>query len=385
MAIAVAQAMTGSPSFASDAELLGYWPLEETDVDQEAVDASGHGWNGTYEDDVDPNVDGAPGFGSGAHFDGVTGKIRIGPGDENGFGELTEDFSVMAWINPENFGHKNRVFGSYPHSGAGWGWGTVNDSLEITTWGVKDYDQPVPLELDEWTHVAIVVDEDYSAHFYANGEFLGTQTHSAPAMTTFNDFLIGVACCDTEYFEGTLDEVAVFAGTLTEEQVQNAMTLGVLNFQGGGVTGDFNKNGMLDQPDIDDLTGQSASGTNNPAYDLNSDQLVNEADVQVWVKDLFKSYIGDADLNHEFTSGDLVVVLAAGTYETGVDSVWSTGDFNGDARTNSTDLVAALADGGYEQGPPPATAAVPEPSSWVLGVTVALSSLGLIRRRKCGG
>ena len=27
---------------------------------------------------------------------------------------------------------------------------------------------------------------------------------------------------------------------------------------------------------------------------------------------------------------------------------WTTGDFNGDGRANSTDLVAALADGGYE-------------------------------------
>jgi hypothetical protein len=107
--------------------------------------------------------------------------------------------------------------------------------------------------------------------------------------------------------------------------------------------------------------------------------LVNEADVKVWIKDLFESWVGDADLDGEFNSSDLVQMLTSGTYESGGDSVWSTGDFNGDGRTNSTDLVAALTDGGYELGPRAAVAAVPEPSS-LLPFTLAL--LGLLAIRK---
>jgi hypothetical protein len=136
----------------------------------------------------------------------------------------------------------------------------------------------------------------------------------------------------------------------------------------------------LDAGDIDDLTRQSAAGSNPPKYDLNADTLVNDADVQVWVKSLFKSWIGDANLDREFNSGDLVDVLAAGTYEVDVDAVWSTGDFSADGRTNSGDLVVALADGGYEQGPPPARAAVPEPSAWLLLLT-ALPCLAAAARR----
>ena len=75
---------------------------------------------------------------------------------------------------------------------------------------------------------------------------------------------------------------------------------------------------------------------------------MNGDDIGVWVGDLFNSWIGDANLDGEFNSGDLVVVLSAGTYEADVDAVWSTGDFNGDGRANSSDLVAALSDGGYE-------------------------------------
>ena len=60
-------------------------------------------------------------------------------------------------------------------------------------------------------------------------------------------------------------------------------------------------------------------------------------------------------------------MLSSGTYEADVDAVWSTGDFNGDGRTNSSDLVVALSDGGYEVGPRAAiAAAVPEPAAIAL-------------------
>jgi hypothetical protein len=134
----------------------------------------------------------------------------------------------------------------------------------------------------------------------------------------------------------------------------------------GGLDGDFDGGGSLDAGDIDDLTAQSAGGLHPAAYDLNSDALVNDQDIGVWIRDLFNSWIGDANLDGEFNSSDLVAVLSSGTYEADVNSVWSTGDFNGDGRTNSGDLVAALSDGGYEVGPRAAVAAVPEPTSSLL-------------------
>jgi hypothetical protein len=77
----------------------------------------------------------------------------------------------------------------------------------------------------------------------------------------------------------------------------------------------------------------------------------------------------------------LVDVLASGTYEADVPSGWTTGDFNGDGRTDSSDLVAALADGGYETGPRAAVGAVPEPSTVVL-LLIGCLAAGC-RRRRC--
>jgi hypothetical protein len=144
--------------------------------------------------------------------------------------------------------------------------------------------------------------------------------------------------------------------------------------------GDFDGSGVLDAADIDDLTAQVAGQSNPAAYDLNGDMAVNAGDIGVWVKELFNSWIGDANLDGEFNSSDLVAVLASGTYEVDVDSTWSSGDFSGDRRTNSGDLVAALSDGGYEAGPRAAVQSVPEPSTALLAA-LACGLVAVFRRR----
>ena len=148
----------------------------------------------------------------------------------------------------------------------------------------------------------------------------------------------------------------------------------------GGLLGDFNGNGVLDTGDVDMLTVDVAAGSNTATFDLNNDGFVNNGDLDIWVRDLRVTYYGDADLDGEFNSSDLVTVLSSGTYEADVDSVWSTGDFNADGRTNSSDLVAALADGGYESGPRAAVSTVPEPGTLTL-LIIAAGALLHSRRR----
>ena len=65
--------------------------------------------------------------------------------------------------------------------------------------------------------------------------------------------------------------------------------------------GDFNINGVLDAPDMDLLSAEASAGRNDPAYDLNSDNLVNELDRVFWINDLKKSYFGDANLDGSST------------------------------------------------------------------------------------
>ncbi|MCA9200695.1 MAG: PEP-CTERM sorting domain-containing protein, partial [Planctomycetales bacterium] len=148
-----------------------------------------------------------------------------------------------------------------------------------------------------------------------------------------------------------------------------------------GVVGDFNGNGSLDIEDINQLTAASAAASGDGKFDLNSDSAVNGADVTVWIKDLKNSWIGDANLDGEFNSGDFVVVFGAGKFEQEVDAVWADGDWNGDGRFNSGDFVAAFTDGGYELGPRTGVSAVPEPSSSGL-ILVGIFGLLSVRRRR---
>ncbi len=151
---------------------------------------------------------------------------------------------------------------------------------------------------------------------------------------------------------------------------------------GGSLPGDFNNNGAYDTGDIDILTAQSASNANLKAYDLNNDNLVNTADVNVWAKDLADTWIGDANYDRMFDSNDFVDVFVKGKYELDVAAVWTEGDWDGDGRFNSGDFVAAFTDGGYELGlPPAAVSAVPEPSTWVLLTLAALACLGRRHRQ----
>ena len=139
------------------------------------------------------------------------------------------------------------------------------------------------------------------------------------------------------------------------------------NCLGPDVLGDFDADGQLTNADVDLLGSEIASGANTPSFDLNADGAVDSGDLTVWVKDLKNSWIGDANLNGEFNSGDLVTVFQAGLFETGQPATWSAGDWSGDGVFSSGDFVAAFQDGGFEQGPRPA-AVVPEPSSFVLGL-----------------
>jgi hypothetical protein len=61
------------------------------------------------------------------------------------------------------------------------------------------------------------------------------------------------------------------------------------------------------------------------------------ADAAVWA--------GDANIDGQFDSADLVLAFQHGKYETNAAAHWDQGDWNLDRRFNSTDLVSAFQTG----------------------------------------
>jgi hypothetical protein len=143
-----------------------------------------------------------------------------------------------------------------------------------------------------------------------------------------------------------------------------------VEFEVGGLLGDFDGSGILDVADIDALTAEVIVGTNDTKFDVTGDGLVDQADRTEWISNLRGTFLGDSNLDGEFNTSDLVEVFTANTYEDDIvgNSTWGSGDWNGDAEFNTSDLVAAFVEGGYEKGPKPVAAVVPEPGLNQFGI-----------------
>jgi hypothetical protein len=136
--------------------------------------------------------------------------------------------------------------------------------------------------------------------------------------------------------------------------------------------GDYNANGVLDAFDIDELSAAMRSNHSDVKFDLNLERKVDASDRSHWINQLMRSFEGDANLDREFNSGDLVTVFVAGKYESGRVAGWADGDWNGDARFDSSDFVSAFSAGGYEQGPRRAISTVPEATPLVMWIIVMI-------------
>ena len=157
----------------------------------------------------------------------------------------------------------------------------------------------------------------------------------------------------------------------------------VLTFGSEASGGDFNANGMLDAGDLDLLADAIRDGQDT-LFDWNRDGRLDDSDRSSWLHDLKKTWMGDANLDGEFNSGDLVQVFQAGTFEDHIsgNSTWATGDWNGDREFDSADFVLALEDGGFENGTRVPTANVPEPAvTWLIVWIATLGCVGQTERR----
>lgn len=253
---------TVSGEQAHGAVLLGYWKMEENQPTQKAVDSSAKGLLGTYNTGVDPNVYGAPGFDLGTDFRNTTSTITI---NDSAYvlSNLTQDFSVMAWINLESVGTTQRIL-----SNNTWGFGIGNEkTIRLTTYGIKDYKATTDLSsmLGTWIHVAAVMDSNNAVTFYLNGVSDGTFTHTAPGTASNSLSYIGgrSATGSGEHFNGLVDEVAVFSGVLTQQEIQNYMRYGIPVPKHPVFRYDYNSSETL--PTIPDDSGQGHPATGSAA------------------------------------------------------------------------------------------------------------------------
>ncbi len=250
---------------------------------------------------------------------------------------------------------------------------------DLTGWDFSQQDLSWSFFADppDIRRAATLADADVS-YANLNGAWLGQAD-----LTGAN--LVGAKLTNVNLSYATLTGVRVDSATVYD---QWTVFPDGFDAQAAGMTfvptriGDFDANDKLDVVDIDRLTSLMGAflGSSifpNAVLDLDRDAYVTEEDHRIWVKDLKKTWFGDANLDNEFNTADFVQVFTAGKYEL----TQREGDWNGDGLFDTSDFVIAFQDGGYELGPRNIEAPVPEPEPVVLFFT-SIVLLLLHGRRK---
>lgn len=374
---------------------IHYWRFEETSIDQEAKDEisgiAGQTNNpGVYEGGIELGRDSAfPALGKAPHFDEQNGThVLLGDPQHPG-----NSISVEAWVLLESdhtVGFSPiiaRWDGSYEldvnHQGQG---GELDFVIRNDFNDFIDPHSDGPMTTDEWHHVVGIFSGESDGGggtgiVYMDGERQIDVEVGGDLQDAGGDdgsWYVGRTRNPNSNFGwlGMIDEVAIYPFELSEEQILNHIQLAM-----GPVApdGDFDGDGMLTSTDINLLSAEVRAMSNDPQFDLNADTLVNDTDRNMWVKELKRTWFGDANLDGLFNTGDLVAVFQGTKFELPEDAGWELGDWNGDGRFTTGDLVTAFQDRGFEAGPLPAVSAVPEPAtSWWLA-TIFL--LAWIRRK----
>ena len=192
-----------------------------------AKDLTPNGNNGTAIGGAAYNLSGK--FGSAWTFDGVDDVIN---GSNSASINFTGSFSVSAWVFPRNsaafggFASKhNTTSGQYS-----WWIGTTSSGNVRFLISGTGSDQifrtgSVALPNNTWHHVAGVYDAAaQTLRIFINGtEDAGTLTGTVPSSIAFNDkpFMIGRIGEGGSYFNGSIDEVAIYNVSLSAADILN--------------------------------------------------------------------------------------------------------------------------------------------------------------------
>jgi hypothetical protein len=202
-------------------DFVGYWKFDEGTGGAETTtaDASGHGRPGT--------LFGTPNWvtgkvGNALQFDSSGDYVKLFYTDGVA---VSNDFTLMAWVNaPSATGDRDILVRS---SDSDWLYGglqllTKTDGKAYIDMhsGGSDGISSVSVRDDTWHHVVGVRDTSGNMKIYVDGVQAGITGYSGVVdETTFNWF-IGATYNGGYFFNGLIDEVAIFDRVLTNDEIQ---------------------------------------------------------------------------------------------------------------------------------------------------------------------
>lgn len=199
-------------------QAVGIWDLDDCSPSATAADRSGNGNNGTLVSS--PTwVAGEP-FGTGCalDFNGSSSYVNVGTSDVL---NLTDDITITAWINPDGWGEgqAGRVFDRIgTNSGYRFQIGQTDQNFGFSCSGQTIASNANTIELGRWQHIA-AVKSGSSVSLYRDGQQVGGGTGCSVASNPGDSACIGDDCTASRVFNGKIDQVRIFAKTLTASEV----------------------------------------------------------------------------------------------------------------------------------------------------------------------
>lgn len=198
------------------------------------IDATGNGHTGTLTnfDLISPST--SCDYTS-LELNGINQYIQVSHTQE--LNVMDGDFTFMAYVYPESFGaltifSKGHGAGNNTTNGEGDGYiFSLNNGKIALHIGNQDAfgewnNSNTTLPINEWSHVTVSFDySTLTASFYVDGQPDGQSVYNATNFntTTTSSFYIGRQgySCNCNFFDGNIDEVAVFDTALTNGNITN--------------------------------------------------------------------------------------------------------------------------------------------------------------------
>lgn len=205
------------------ANCVGNWNFNEGEGDT-VYDASGNGNNGILYGDT-YFVDGVMEMtGKALSFDGTNDYVNV---LHNNIQFQHKPFTVAAWVRPKSdFTGWTGFVGCGKYNAGGYNLGSF---ISVNDDSTEYYCNPSTIPVQQWTHLTMVFDGT-TLYCYKNG----TQVDSNPADITDNGGPVrigGTTQGGWRYFNGTIDEVKIYAEALPAQAIREHYLAGLEKHQ----------------------------------------------------------------------------------------------------------------------------------------------------------
>ncbi|MFI4910186.1 MAG: LamG domain-containing protein [Sedimentisphaeraceae bacterium JB056] len=262
----------------SATELVAYYSFDSSTLLNADDSGNGNDLQNGYAELPDYTASGMAG--GAAVFNGVDDGFDLKTSDSNPLIYPDGSYAVSMWIKPSNADGFSAI--SMPSSTAG-GFCVYIDAgtYRVASYGssITSFNTGVTATVGQWAHLVMQFEADGDA---VAGEYTGTLTcyingvyaNSAAANYKPDIFRFGLGnrAGGLSHFAGTLDEVAIFGGNLTTEQITGLATLSTTILDVLGYT--------APDPSLVPVAYYSFDDPNEPTYGLQLDSSGNENNLQ---------------------------------------------------------------------------------------------------------